>query len=159
AFATWKISIACANITMVRVPKATLGSWFGPGVSTGQIQFYQSVPNGPTNISVSLSNLNAMAGGYHVHILPIKPNSSEPCSAANIRGHYNPLSVNITLSPPPGNGTLYRDSNLPLTGPHSIVGRSVVIHYSNDDIGEGFGFLCMHLHRKNGVLNILNFTI
>ncbi|XP_019732329.1 uncharacterized protein cusr isoform X2 [Hippocampus comes] len=147
--------IACANITMVRVPKATLGSWFGPGVSTGQIQFYQSVPNGPTNISVSLSNLNAMAGGYHVHILPIKPNSSEPCSAANIRGHYNPLSVNITLSPPPGNGTvdqyeigdisgkfglltglnqaqeLYRDSNLPLTGPHSIVGRSVVIHYSN----------------------------
>ncbi|XP_061625414.1 uncharacterized protein cusr [Phyllopteryx taeniolatus] len=147
--------IACANITMVRVPKASLGSWFGPGVSNGQIQFSQSVPNGPTNVSVSLSNLNAMAGGYHVHILPIKPNRTEPCSDANIRGHYNPLSVNITQSPAPGNGTvdqyeigdisgkfglltrlnesqeMYVDSNLPLTGPHSIVGRSVVIHYSN----------------------------
>ncbi|XP_061130051.1 uncharacterized protein cusr [Syngnathus typhle] len=148
--------IACANITMLRVPKANLGPWFGPGSSTGNVQLYQSVPNGPTNIAVSLSNLNAIAGGYHVHILPIKPNSTEPCSNANIRGHYNPLSVNITLSPPPGNGTvdqyeigdlsgkfglltdlnesqaMYVDSNLPLTGPHSVVGRSVVLHYSSN---------------------------
>ncbi|XP_061686732.1 uncharacterized protein cusr [Syngnathoides biaculeatus] len=147
--------IACANITMVHVPRASLGSFFGPGMLTGQIQFSQSIPNGPTNVSVSLSNLNAMAGGYHVHVLPIKPNSTEPCSAANIMGHYNPLSVNITQSPPPGNGTvdqyeigdisgkfglltglsesqqMYVDSNLPLSGPHSIVGRSVVIHYTN----------------------------
>ncbi|XP_077379676.1 uncharacterized protein cusr [Festucalex cinctus] len=147
--------IACANITMVRVPKADLGPWFGPGSSTGQIEFSQSVPNGPTNIAVSLSNLNAMAGGYHVHILPIKPNSTVPCSAANIGGHYNPLSVNNSQSPDPGSGTadqyeigdisgkfglltdlrelqeILVDNNLPLTGSHSIVGRSVVLHYTN----------------------------
>ncbi|XP_077425870.1 uncharacterized protein cusr [Vanacampus margaritifer] len=147
--------IACANITMVRVPRASLGPWFGPGMSTGQIEFIQSVPNGPTNVSVSLFNLNAMAGGYHVHILPIKPNRTVPCSAANIGGHYNPLSVNISQSPDPGTGTvdqyeigdisgkfglltqlteseeIHVDSNLPLTGPYSIVGRSVVLHYTN----------------------------
>ncbi|XP_057700243.1 uncharacterized protein cusr [Corythoichthys intestinalis] len=147
--------IACANITMVRVVTARLGSWFGPTVSTGGIQFNRAVPNGPTKITVSLSNLNAMAAGYHVHVLPIKPNSTVPCSAANIGGHYNPLSVNISQSPAPGNGTvdqyeigdisgkfgfltdlnqlqeMYIDSNLPLTGPHSIVGRSVVVHYPN----------------------------
>ncbi|XP_077462293.1 uncharacterized protein cusr [Stigmatopora argus] len=147
--------IACANITEVRPLTASLGSWFGPGISTGGIQFNQSVPNGPTKITLSLSNLNAMAGGYHVHVLPIKPNSTIPCSAANIGGHYNPLSVNISQSPDPGNGTVdqyeigdisgkfglltglsesqqtYIDGNLPLTGPHSIVGRSVVVHYIN----------------------------
>ncbi|XP_061778731.2 uncharacterized protein cusr [Nerophis lumbriciformis] len=147
--------IACANITMVRVPKASLGEWFGPGMTTGNINFNQWIPNGPTGVNVSLFNLNAMAGGYHVHVLPIDPNSSDPCSSANIMGHYNPLSVNISESPPPGMGTVdqyeigdlsgkfglltdfvqfeevFTDSNLPLTGPHSISGRSVVIHYTN----------------------------
>nr|XP_057901922.1 uncharacterized protein cusr [Doryrhamphus excisus] len=147
--------IACANITMVRVPKASLGPWFGSGMTTGNIHFYQWIPNGPTRVNVSLFNLNAMAGGYHVHILPVNPNDTNPCSNANIMGHYNPLSVDISLSPPPGTGTVdqyeigdisgkfglltglteseevFIDSNLPLTGPHSIVGRSVVIHYTN----------------------------
>ncbi|KAM7418803.1 hypothetical protein PAMA_016095 [Pampus argenteus] len=145
--------IACANVTMVRVPKASLGTWFGPGMSSGEIRFSQSIPQGPTHINVSLMSLQALAGGYHVHILPIKPGSVEPCSNANIMGHFNPL--NASNFPPPGAGTLdqyeigdisgkfgmlngltqsqniYMDTNLPLTGPYSIVGRSVVVHYSN----------------------------
>ncbi|XP_023276361.1 uncharacterized protein LOC111665549 [Seriola lalandi dorsalis] len=147
--------IACANVTMVRVPKASLGNWFGPGMSNGQVLFSQAVPQGPTTINVSLMNLNTIAGGYHVHILPIKPGSEEPCSNANIMGHFNPLAWNVSNSPSPGNGTvdqyeigdisgkfgmlndlnqleaLYMDPNMPLTGPYSIVGRSVVVHHAN----------------------------
>ncbi|CAJ1053226.1 hypothetical protein EPR50_G00014820 [Xyrichtys novacula] len=147
--------IACANVTMTRVPKASLGTWYGPGMTSGQIQFSQAVPQGPTTINMSLMNLNALAGGYHVHILPIIPGSEEPCSNANILGHFNPLGVNISNSPDPGTGTVdqyeigdisgkfglltnlnelqtvYMDQNMPLTGPHSIVGRSVVVHYTN----------------------------
>ncbi|XP_041641888.1 uncharacterized protein cusr [Cheilinus undulatus] len=147
--------LACANTTMVRVPKARLGRWFGPGMATGQIQFTQAVPQGHTTINVSLSNLNSIAGGYHVHVLPIIPGSSDPCSNANIRGHFNPLGVNISNSPSPGNGTVdqyeigdisgkfglltnltelkavYMDQSMPLTGPFSVTGRSVVIHYRN----------------------------
>lgn len=147
--------IACANVTMVRVPRASLGSWFGPGISTGQLQFSQAVPHGPTNINVSLMNLSAIAGGYHVHILPLQPGSEQPCSNANILGHFNPLATNVSNSPPPGTGTvdqyeigdisgkfgtlnelneleaLYVDPSMPLTGPYSIVGRSLVVHHSN----------------------------
>ncbi|XP_071361370.1 uncharacterized protein cusr [Trachinotus anak] len=147
--------IACANVTMVRVPKASLGSWFGPGMSSGRVQFSQAVPQGPTTLNISLMNLNSIAGGYHVHILPIKPGSEGPCSNANIKGHFNPFAWNISNSPAPGTGTvdmyeigdisgkfgmlnglnqseaLYMDPNMPLTGPYSIVGRSLVIHHSN----------------------------
>lgn len=147
--------IACANVTMIRVLKASSGTWFGPGISNGQIRFSQSIPQGPTHINVSLMNLNALAGGYHVHILPIIPGSVEPCSNANIMGHFNPLAFNISNSPPPGVGTFdqyeigdisgkfglltgfnqfqaaYMDAALPLMGPYSIVGRSLVVHYSN----------------------------
>ncbi|XP_060920347.1 uncharacterized protein cusr [Labrus mixtus] len=147
--------IACANTTMVRVPKASLGRWFGSGMTSGQIQFSQAVPQGPTTIDVSLMNLNSLAGGYHVHILPLIAGSKEPCSNNNILGHFNPLGVNISNSPSPGTGTVdqyeigdisgkfgllrdlnerqavYMDQNMPLTGVFSIVGRSVVVHYTN----------------------------
>ncbi|XP_034544305.1 uncharacterized protein cusr [Notolabrus celidotus] len=147
--------IACANVTMMRIPKARLGSWFGSGMTSGQIRFSKALPQGPTTINVSLMNLNALAGGYHVHILPIIPGSSNPCSNPNILGHFNPLGVNISNSPQPGTGTVdqyeigdisgkfgmltdltehqavYMDQNMPMTGSQSIVGRSMVVHYDN----------------------------
>ncbi|XP_035258529.1 uncharacterized protein cusr [Anguilla anguilla] len=146
--------LACANITDARLPSAQTGSWAGVGTATGQIHFVQESPQGPTQINVSLSNLASRAGGYHVHVLPIK-NGSNPCSNENILGHFNPLSINASMSPAPGTGSvdqyeigdisgkfglltnldkkqeLYMDSNMPLSGPNSIVGRSVVIHYTN----------------------------
>lgn len=147
--------IACANVTMVEPPKASLGNWFGSGTSNGHIQFSQLVPQGPTTVTVSLTDLNSLAGGYHVHVLPITPGHAHPCSDANIHGHFNPLDWNATDSPSPGMGTLdqyevgdisgkfgmltghnnyqgvFLDTNLPLTGPYSIVRRSVVVHYTN----------------------------
>ncbi|KAM9363417.1 uncharacterized protein cusr [Symphorus nematophorus] len=140
---------------MVRVPKASTGRWLGPGMTSGQVQFSQAVPQGPTTINVSLMNLDSLAGGYHVHILPIKPGSVEPCSSANILGHFNPLAWNVSNSPAPGVGTVdqyeigdisgkfgnlnglnqsqaeYMDPAMPLTGPYSIAGRSLVVHYTN----------------------------
>lgn len=147
--------IACANVTIVRVPKASLGIWFGLEMSSGQVRLSQALPHGPTTINVSLTNLSSLAGGYHVHVMPIKPGSMEPCSNANIRGHFNPLVWNVSNSPAPGAGTVdqyeigdisgkfgmlnglnqsdavYVDPNMPLTGPYSIVGRALVVHFIN----------------------------
>lgn len=147
--------VACANITRVRRPEASSGSWFGPEMSGGQILFYQDFPHGSTTVNVSLVNLSSLAGGYHIHILPIKQGGTEPCSNANIQGHFNPLAWNASNSPAPGAGTVdqyeigdisgkfgmlsglsqfqaeYVDPSLPLTGPYSIVGRSLVVHYHN----------------------------
>lgn len=146
---------ACANITRLRRPAASSGSWCGPGMSGGQVLFYQDFPHGPTTINVSLVDLSSLAGGYHVHMLPIKQGSAEPCSDADIQGHFNPLAWNTSNNPAPGAGTVdqyeigdisgkfgmlsglsqlqavYVDPSLPLAGPYSIVGRSLVVHYSN----------------------------
>lgn len=146
--------IACANITLFRFPSAHTESWFGPGSSDGHIQFSQVFPQGPTILNISFTGLNSSASGYHIHTLPIK-SGVEPCSDLNIMGHLNPFFVNSTSSPASGNGTvdqyeigdisgkfgtltgqndfqnLYVDSNMPLSGPYSIIGRSLVIHYSN----------------------------
>lgn len=146
--------IACANITLFRFSSAHSKSWFGPGSSGGQIQFSQVSPQGPTILNVSFTGLNSRASGYHVHILPIK-NVGDPCSDSNIMGHFNPFFVNTSSSPASGNGTVdqyeigdisgkfgtlagqndfqnfYMDANMPLSGPNSIVGRSLVIHYTN----------------------------
>ncbi|XP_029003246.1 uncharacterized protein cusr [Betta splendens] len=147
--------IACANITLVRVPKASVGRWFGHETPVGQVYFSQAVPQGPTTISLFLNNLDSLAGGYHVHMLPIKPGSVEPCSNANIRGHFNPFAWKASNSPAPRAGTvdqyevgdisgkfgmlnglnktdaIYLDPDMPLTGPYSILGRSLVVHYIN----------------------------
>ncbi|XP_067272279.1 uncharacterized protein cusr isoform X2 [Pseudorasbora parva] len=144
--------IACANITLYRFPSARSSSWFGPESSDGQVRFFQVSPQGPTILNLSLTGLNAKAVGYHVHILPIK-SLQEPCSDSNIMGHFNPFSVNATSSPVTGTvdqyeigdisgkfGYLtgqnnfqnqYTDGNLPLSGPNSIIGRSLVIHTNN----------------------------
>lgn len=146
--------IACANITLLRFPSAQTGSWQGSGSSGGNVHFFQLSPQGPTNIHVSLTRLEAKADGYHVHLLPVKSGPAA-CSNENVMGHFNPYGVNVSTSPAPGNGTVdqyeigdisgkfgsladqnqfekhYEDSNMPLSGPNSIIGRSVVIHYRN----------------------------
>ncbi|XP_042605270.1 uncharacterized protein LOC109064071 [Cyprinus carpio] len=146
--------IACANLTLYRFPSARSDSWLGPGTSEGQVRFSQDSPQGPTILNISFTGLNARAGGYHIHVLPIK-STQEPCSDTNIMGHFNPFSVNAASSPTPGNGTVdqyeigdisgkfgdltgqnnfqnqYMDGNMPLSGPNSIIGRSLVIHYTN----------------------------
>lgn len=147
--------IACANITRVRLPKASSGSWLAPEMSSGQVLFYQEFPHGPTILNVSLMHLSSLAGGYHIHILPTKQGSTKPCSNENTQGHLNPLAWNVSNSPEPGAGTVdqyeigdisgkfgmlsgldqfqavYTDPSLPLTGPYSIVGRSLVVHFLN----------------------------
>uniref|UniRef100_A0A672TCA5 Superoxide dismutase copper/zinc binding domain-containing protein n=1 Tax=Sinocyclocheilus grahami TaxID=75366 RepID=A0A672TCA5_SINGR len=118
-----------------------------------QVRFSQVSPQGPTILNISFTGLNARAGGYHIHILPIK-SAQEPCSDTNIMGHFNPFSVNTASSPAPRNGTVDQyeigdisgkfggltgqnnfqnqdmDGNMPLSGPNSIIGRSLVIHYT-----------------------------
>lgn len=95
-----------------------------------------------------------MKGVYQIEHIIINI-TGEPCSDSNVMDHFNPFSWNVSASPAPGSGTVdeyetgdisgkfgmltdqnqtqtrYLDGNMPMTGPNSIVGRSLVVHYTN----------------------------
>ena len=123
------------------------------GVS-GTMTFSQAISTSPTTVTLKLSGLASLAGDFHVHVQPIQPASGTPCGSAETGGHYNPLNVaagQCSVSAPQlcevgdlsgKSGSLvgldvadrvWYDSNLPLSGPYSIVGRSVVIHKANGE--------------------------
>lgn len=112
--------------------------------------------DGVTQVNMQLTGLSSLAGGYHVHVNPVPPpRSSNPCSNSMVGGHFNPFGVNPTAGPIDGSGTndeyeigdlsrkygtflngkmslngKFDDTMLPLRGPLSVTGRSVVIHKS-----------------------------
>jgi Cu/Zn superoxide dismutase len=118
---------------------------------TGEIRFTQDFIGGPTMLRVTLSGLARNAKQYHVHERAIDRilSLTEACSAASVGGHWNPLQVPLgvcnssqpssceagdisgkygDLSDKLFHNAAYNDSSLDLSGPNSIVGRSIVIH-------------------------------
>jgi len=101
-----------------------------------------------TVVSVDLYNLPPGKHGFHVHELG---NLSQGCES--LGSHYNPFGgVHGDLNQPGnhlgdlGNITVNATGRcqteiivnyLPLAGPFSIVGRSMVVHSHQDDLGQG----------------------
>ncbi|XP_053381588.1 uncharacterized protein LOC123557821 isoform X2 [Mercenaria mercenaria] len=152
--------LSCANVMEKVRREATVSEWSsaeGQSSPTGTISFVQDcidILSCMTKVSVSLSGLNSMVAGYHVHQYPTDVNTptSQVCQSSDVGGHLNPFQ-----SPYPGpakgtqdeyeigdlsgkydplSGASYStnvlDMNLPMEGPYSIVGRSIVIH-KNDE--------------------------
>ncbi|XP_067951286.1 uncharacterized protein [Watersipora subatra] len=142
---------ACADIVQKLTPVVTTETqWYGlEGTATGSIQMSSSGLIGSvTALKVDLSGLDGKGDGYHIHEYPL--NNRQPGSnvCGTTGGHYNPLGAikwknddsfdNYEIGDLSNkfrmlNGLKsYRlqaqDSNLPLSGPYSSVGRSVVIH-------------------------------
>ncbi|CAG0905219.1 unnamed protein product, partial [Cyprideis torosa] len=164
--------LACTPIIAWHRHKAVASEWFaneGEVSLKGEINFYQFLPYTATLIEADISGLRQQAGGYHVHVAPVVREAQFPCEASQVYGHYNPTNVDYSKSPPPGKGSLDQyeagdlsgkflplngksdlrfranDSSLFLFAPHSIVGRSVVVHKAADGsrwacatIGWGF---------------------
>ena len=89
---------------------------------------------------------------------PIEMDLEFPCEATTLYGVYDPENVSARDVPKPGEGTTdqyemgnlsgkfgtldnrkryattYNDTGLPLFGPRSILGRSIVIHKKNRDL-------------------------
>ncbi|KAK4875753.1 hypothetical protein RN001_012175 [Aquatica leii] len=145
--------LACSKIGAIYRKKAVAQDWFpngSPASVQGKIEFYQQTEYDITNVEVSLEGLNDNKG-YHVHITPIQENLQFPCEASTVYDHWNPLKVDSSSSPKNYRGTSdqyemgdlsgkfgslenhtiykhdYNDTMLPLFGPRSILGRSIVI--------------------------------
>jgi len=93
-----------------------------------------------------------VANAFHVHQIPVQDQLEFPCTGDAVGGHFNPYNWDASESPKPSVGTpdqyeigdlsgkyglpkqqsnmrgVFNDSNLPLFGAQSVVGRSIVVH-------------------------------
>lgn len=149
--------LSCANVYEKPKRTAAVTSWTSADTSasvTGSVKFSQESTDtlsGISEIKVELAGLADTAGGYHVHLYPTRGAQiaqEHRCQGVDVGGHHNPFNAPYPgptsgtddqyeigdLSGKSGflTGTRYstdvEDTNLPMEGPLSIVGRSVVIH-------------------------------
>ncbi|KAG8188407.1 hypothetical protein JTE90_007983 [Oedothorax gibbosus] len=175
--------MACAGIRIRHPVKASVRTWLsGPAVESnvsGIVQFSQETGFDVTEGKVELGGLAGLAGGYHVHKLSVPIDREFPCTSDSVQGHFNPFNVNVSLGPAPGvgsndqyeagdlsgkHGTLddeetyrmadFKDVNLPLHGPYSVVGRSVVVHKR----ARNFQWTCGTIqpdHKADGIREVI----
>lgn len=150
--------LACADVIEKMPRVAAVTSWTTAGGQTapsGSIKFTQNcteIFSCMTSVDVHISNLRNQASGYHIHEFPTDPSTSPDslCQASDVGGHVNPFKAPYP-GPPSTTGSMDQyeigdlsgkfspltgeaystnvlDMNLPMKGPLSIVGRSIVIH-------------------------------
>ncbi|KAF9961170.1 Superoxide dismutase [Cu-Zn] [Mortierella alpina] len=115
---------------------------------SGTIHFTQESESSPVHVKAELAGLAPGKHGFHIHEFGDNTNG---CMSAG--GHFNPHGLthgaptaqvrhagdlgNVTVGAD-GKATLdTTDSQLKLIGPHSIIGRTVVVHEGEDDLGLG----------------------
>ncbi|XP_076297419.1 DNA-directed RNA polymerase II subunit RPB2 isoform X3 [Lasioglossum baleicum] len=154
--------LACSIISKVYRRKAVVKDWFGNGENIslrGKVEFIQQSEYDITNGEITLDGLNGKMSGYHVHMTPVEHDLEFPCEGTSLYGHWNPFGVNVNNGTPyPGEGTsdqyemgdlsgkfgtlenrkrymsTFNDTILPLFGPRSVLGRSIVIHKKEKNI-------------------------
>eukprot|EP00245_Coleochaete_scutata_P018229 TRINITY_DN936_c0_g1_i2.p1 TRINITY_DN936_c0_g1~~TRINITY_DN936_c0_g1_i2.p1 ORF type:complete len:136 (-),score=11.62 TRINITY_DN936_c0_g1_i2:760-1167(-) len=103
---------------------------------------------GPTTVTAKISGLVPGLHGFHVHQLGDTTNG---CMSTG--PHFNPAGKthgapedgerhagdlgNVTAGPDGTVDVTLVDSQIPLSGINSIVGRAVVVHADSDDLGKG----------------------
>ncbi|XP_037029000.1 uncharacterized protein LOC119069178 isoform X1 [Bradysia coprophila] len=146
--------LACSIIGGYHWRKAVARDWYANGVPlslAGKLEMFQQSEYDLTNVEVHFKELKDNSG-YHVHVTPIESDLEFPCEDSSLYGHWNPREIDPKKSPPPAFGTsdqyelgdlsgkfgtldnveeymnAYNDTNLPLYGYETVLGRSIVIH-------------------------------
>ncbi|ONH94233.1 hypothetical protein PRUPE_7G005300 [Prunus persica] len=81
----------------------------------GSLHFVQDT-SGPTQVKGRITGLSPGLHGFHIHALG---DTSNGCNSTGV--------AEVSL----------KDWQIPLSGPHSILGRAVVVHADPDDLGKG----------------------
>ncbi|KAJ3087701.1 hypothetical protein HK102_010479 [Quaeritorhiza haematococci] len=120
----------------------------GDSPVTGTVTFTQDAEDAPTSVHISLKGLTPGKHGFHVHEFGDNTNG---CTSAG--GHYNPFGKthgapdaeerhvgdlgNVVAGADGTVETTITDKLVKLIGPLSVVGRTVVVHADEDDLGLG----------------------
>ncbi|KAJ3037061.1 Superoxide dismutase [Cu-Zn] [Rhizophlyctis rosea] len=119
----------------------------GDSAVTGTVSFTQEAEGQPTVVEVSLKGLTPGKHGFHVHEFGDNTNG---CTSAG--GHFNPNQHthgapedqvrhvgdlgNVVAGPDGSVNVKITDRLVSLIGPQSIVGRTIVVHADEDDLGK-----------------------
>uniref|UniRef100_E9RFG1 Superoxide dismutase [Cu-Zn] n=1 Tax=Anguilla japonica TaxID=7937 RepID=E9RFG1_ANGJA len=120
----------------------------GTGDATGTVFFEQGSDSAPVHVTGQISGLTPGEHGFHVHVFGDNTNG---CISAG--PHFNPHNKthggpkdevrhvgdlgNVTAGDDGVAKIDIKDRMLTLTGPQSIIGRTMVIHEKADDLGKG----------------------
>ncbi|XP_062869736.1 superoxide dismutase [Cu-Zn] [Trichomycterus rosablanca] len=115
---------------------------------TGTVYFAQENDGASVKVTGKITGLTPGLHGFHVHAFGDNTNG---CISAG--PHYNPHNKNhgaptdehrhvgdlgnVTAGADGVANINIEDKHLTLKGPHSIVGRTMVIHEKEDDLGKG----------------------
>ncbi|KAF7395985.1 hypothetical protein HZH68_010035 [Vespula germanica] len=128
---------------------------------SGDITITQSLPNGPVKLSGKVNGLTEGLHGFHIHE---KGDIKEGCTSTG--AHFNPEN-NIHGAPEDtvrhvgdlgniranadGEAVIdITDTIISLTGPNSILGRAIVVHSDEDDLGKGNSTLSLSTGNAGG---------
>jgi len=120
----------------------------GTGETSGTVHFEQENDSAPVKLTGEIMGLTPGNHGFHVHAFGDNTNG---CTSAG--PHYNPHDKkhggpadaerhvgdlgNVTAGANNVAKIEISDAMITLTGPQSIIGRTMVIHEKADDLGKG----------------------